>query len=117
MKIFSIVSKKVSYLVALSALVLIGCPVGFVLADGLKYYGNGISLATFLDNLETVTWVVFVFIVVMCFIIAGVIFLTAQGDPAKVKAARSAVLWGIIGVLVGILAFSAELIMRTALGV
>lgn len=45
-------------------------------------------------------------VAVICFLIAGVLFLTAKGEPEKIKQARSAIYWGVAGVVVGILAFS-----------
>lgn len=50
-------------------------------------------------------WLIFTVIVVIAFVIAGVKFFTAGGDPGKIAEARTAFIWGIAGVLVGILAF------------
>lgn len=47
-------------------------------------------------------WWVFVGIVVIMFIVAGVMFLIAKGDPAGVEKARQAVIWGTAGVVVAI---------------
>ena len=49
---------------------------------------------------------VFSVIAVLCFLFAGIMFLTAQGQPEKIQMARSAFIWGVAGVVVGILAFS-----------
>jgi len=38
-------------------------------------------------------------------VVAGFTFVTAQGDPEKVKTARNFVLWALVGVLVGGLAW------------
>ena len=51
-------------------------------------------------------WVFFAIIALLAFIIAGVLFLTAGGDPEKIKTARTAFVWGVVGVIVGIIAFS-----------
>lgn len=52
-------------------------------------------------------------VAVICFLVAGVLFLTAAGDPGKLTIARAAFIWGIVGVVVGILAFSIiEIILR-----
>ena len=45
-------------------------------------------------------------IAVIMFVAAGILFLTAQGAPEKLKEARAAVLWGVVGVVVGIIAFT-----------
>jgi len=50
-------------------------------------------------------WIVFTGIVVISFVYAGVLFLTSSGDMEKVRTARRAFIWGIAGVVVGILAF------------
>ena len=62
-----------------------------------------------------VIWPVFVVIVVVCFVVAGILFLSAMGDPAKIAKARSAFLWGVVGVVVGIVAYSIIRIISSAL--
>lgn len=61
-------------------------------------------------------WPVFIGLAILMFLLAGVYFLTAQGDPGKLKEARSALIWGIVGVVVGILSFSLPYIVGTTLG-
>jgi len=56
---------------------------------------------------------VFTIIAVVCFVIAGVLFLTAQGSPEKIQAARNAFLWGVAGVVVGVLAFTIISIVKS----
>jgi hypothetical protein len=69
-------------------------------------YGTVGSLQQLINALENAAGLVFGAIAVIMFIIAGIYFLTAGGEPEKVQKARSAFLWGIAGVVVGILAFS-----------
>lgn len=57
-------------------------------------------------NIANAAWIIFTIIAVIMFVIAGVLFLTASGDPEKVQKARSAFMWGIVGVVVAILAFT-----------
>ena len=64
------------------------------------------SLQQIIHDIENAAGLVFGAIAVICFIIAGILFLTAGGQAEKVQAARSAFIWGIAGVVVGILAFS-----------
>lgn len=66
--------------------------------------------------IASVMWVVFVGIAVVCFVLAGVFFLTALGDPEKIKRAKSALVWGVVGIIVAILAFSIIKITCGALG-
>jgi len=54
----------------------------------------------------SVLWSVFGAIVVVCFVYAGILFLSASGDATKLAAARSSFLWGVVGVVVGIIAYS-----------
>jgi len=54
----------------------------------------------------SVLWSIFTAIVVFCFVYSGILFLTASGDSTKLTAARSSFVWGIVGVVVGIMAYS-----------
>jgi len=66
------------------------------------------SIQTLMQALVgSVLWTVFAGIVVICFLYAGILFLSAGGEPAKIQTAKSAFIWGIVGVAVGILAYSA----------
>jgi hypothetical protein len=64
------------------------------------------SLPDMVGKIEAAVWTIFGLIAVICFVVAGILFLTAGGVPEKVQAARSAFLWGVAGVIVGILAYS-----------
>lgn len=64
------------------------------------------SLPQIIHAIENAAGLIFGAIAVIMFIIAGILFLTAGGEPEKVQKARSAFIWGIAGVVVGILAFS-----------
>jgi hypothetical protein len=67
------------------------------------------------DKIGTVAWVVFAMVALICFLIAGILFLTAAGNPAKIAIARNAFLWGVAGVVVGVIAFSIVKIVQNAL--
>jgi len=58
-------------------------------------------------------WTVFTVIAVCCFIIAGILFTTAHGDPQKLSLARAALIWGVVGAVVGILSGSILPILLT----
>ncbi len=60
-------------------------------------------------------WYIFVGISILMFIVAGFEFLTAQGNPEKVRIARQAVIWGIFGILIAILGYSAIAIVSSFL--
>ena len=76
-----------------------------------------ITVPQLINILFDIFWPVVVAFVIVMFALAGFIFMTAQGDPAKIGTARAAVIWGVVGVIVILLAFSIILIARTQLGV
>lgn len=68
--------------------------------------GSITNLAGVITKIQNFMWVLFGGIAVICFIVAGILFLTAGGQPEKIQAARSAFIWGVAGVVIGIIAFS-----------
>lgn len=54
--------------------------------------------------------------VIFMFVLAGFKYLTAQGEASKVLEANRAVTWGLAGVAVIVLAWSATVIVRNTLG-
>lgn len=64
----------------------------------------GFNLGYIMGNIADMVWYVFAGLAIIMFLIAGIKFLTAQGDVKKVSEARQAVIWGIVGVIVGLLA-------------
>ena len=64
------------------------------------------SLQQIIHAIENAAGLVFGFLAVLMFLFAGIRFLTAGGEPEKVQTARAAFMWGIAGVVVGIIAFS-----------
>ncbi len=73
------------------------------------------SIQSLLVAIVNAVALVFSGVAVICFIYAGVLFLTAGGDATKLETARSAAIWGTVGVAVGILAFSIIQIMSGVL--
>jgi hypothetical protein len=51
-------------------------------------------------------WPIFAGIAILIFIYVGLMFLTARGEPGKVKTAREAVIWGVVGIIVALLAYA-----------
>lgn len=64
------------------------------------------DIGSLVSKLLDKIWIVFAGIAIVLFLWAGVLFLTAQGNPEKIAQARMAFLWGVVGVVVMILAFS-----------
>ena len=46
------------------------------------------------------------FVAVVMMIMGGISFITSQGDSAKVAKARNTILYGVVGLIVAILAFA-----------
>ncbi len=86
----------------LTLLTILASPV-IVLAQNVP--APPLSLDALIAVLRPVIWTVFGFIVLICFVYAGIIFLTAGGDPDKIAKARSAFMYGVVGVVVGVIAY------------
>ncbi len=62
-------------------------------------------------------WPIIVGITVIMFLVAGIMFMSAQGEPGKLQAARSMVIYGIVGIIVTLLAFSIIGIVQLGTGI
>ncbi len=104
-------NKKIT--VALASTILLVLP---LVSMAIVFTGqpgeSNINIIYVIQGILTTTWWAFMGLVVILFIIAGISFLTAEGDPTKLEQARQFVLWGTVGVIVGVLAFSAIIIVR-----
>lgn len=65
---------------------------------------QGINVGAILGRIKTILFIIFDGIVVIMFVIAGLKYLTAKGDPGKVNDANKMLIWAMVGVAVGILA-------------
>jgi len=77
---------------------------------------GGMNLCGLVNSIQRFVWIIFGLIAVIAFVTAGILFLTAGGQPEKVQSARSAFIWGIVGVVVGIIAYSIIAIVSSAIG-
>lgn len=75
---------------------------------------GGATLEQLITGLKSAAWMIFGAVAVIAFVVAGILFLTAAGSPEKIQQARNAFLWGVAGVVVGILAYSIITIVQTA---
>jgi len=73
------------------------------------------DLSALITAILNVMWVVFVVIAVVMFVVAGILFVSSQGSPEKVATARQSFIWGIVGVVVAIIAFSIIAIVESFL--
>ena len=104
--------KKIALsLISLSVLVL---PIVALAQIGGEPPTGAVSDLTTLGNkIINAVWIVFTIFAIVCFVIAGILFLTAGGDAEKVKTARNAFLWGVAGVVVGVIAYSIIAVVRS----
>jgi hypothetical protein len=75
-----------------------------------------LNLTTLIGAILGKLWVIFAALAVIMFLYAGILFLTASGAPDKISAARQAFLWGVVGVVVGIIAYSVVTIVGNLIG-
>lgn len=76
-----------------------------------------INIQGLIITVVTIFWWIFVGASVILLILAGLKFLTAQGEPEGVNQARQFVIWGFVGIAVAALAFSAAVIIRNTFGI
>lgn len=74
------------------------------------------DLVTLGQTIIRAVWVVFTILAVIAFIYAAILFLTSGGSAEKVQAARSAFLWGVAGVVVGVLAYTIVALVQGTVG-
>lgn len=67
---------------------------------------SGFDVAAIMGKIITYVWQFFAGLAVIMFIVAGIMFITSSGDPSKITTARNAFIWGVVGVIVAIVAFS-----------
>jgi len=102
-------------LITLISTTLLMFPV-LAFAFGVPLPNYPISISDAIDRIFLFIWPLFIAFAIIMFIVAGFIYLTAHGEPGKVKTAGQAVMWGAVGVGVGVLAFSIPTIVSVMLG-
>lgn len=102
---------KKSLIVLLSASLLL--PVIVLAAAKPGEPGGSITdIGSLYTKISTAVWEVFAIVAIVMFVVAGILFLTAQGEPDKLKKAKDAFIWGVAGVVVAILAYSIVTIVK-----
>ena len=69
-------------------------------------YGSGSSLQNTVINIINAVVGVLALVCVIVIIIGGVNYMTSSGDAGKVKKAKDTILYGVIGLVVCVLAFA-----------
>jgi len=92
----------------ITSLAVLGVLVSPVLALGYESPGTPaeVTLDAFITNILKLVWEITAGLAAIMFIVAGILFITAQGDPTKLGTARQALIWAVVGVAVAIIAFS-----------
>lgn len=83
---------------------------------GIPNAAPALTINDLVDIIFSILWPVAVAFFIVMFVIAAFQFFTAQGDPEKIKSARNFVIWGVVGVVVALLAWSIPFIVRNTLG-
>jgi len=92
-------------------------PVAALAVPGV-FQGDVITLVGGVKDLVlNIMWLVAITYIIIMFVLAGFKFMAAQGDPSGVREARQAVIWGIVGTAVILLAWSIISIVAAQLGV
>jgi hypothetical protein len=106
-------SKKIYYFLEfcfLSALVP-------VIAHAQQAPGGLFDIAGILGRIVNILATAAGFIIIIVFILAGFKYLFARGDPGKISEANKALIWGLVGTAVIMLAWGAQNFVRFILGI
>lgn len=76
---------------------------------------SDITITGLAANVANVIWIVATIIVVVFWVITGVAFLTAQGDPSKMQKAKLALFTAVGGTVIVVLAYSVMSIISNAI--
>lgn len=68
--------------------------------------GNDDDLSTIISKILNAVFVLMGIIAVVMIILGGISYATSQGDPGKIKKGKETILYGIIGLVVSLLAFA-----------
>ena len=105
--IIALMNKKIFIILAVACLVILPSMASALAEPTLPTPISGTnSFWPLIEKILNFIWPIFIGVAVIMFIVAGFLFLTSNGEPGKLTNAKNAVIWGVIGVIVGILAFS-----------
>ena len=74
------------------------------------------SIVDIVQTLVGIAMAVLGTVAVFVLVIAGQRYITAAGDPSKLKAAKDMLVWGIVGLLVAALAYAIVAVVASATG-
>ena len=67
-------------------------------------------------RIQALVWTAFTALVIIMFVFAGFKYLIAKGDPTKISEANKTIIWSVVGVAVGLMAYSIFNIVAWILG-
>jgi len=102
--------KILSSLVLVSLLVM---PAMVLAAPPLEEVPVDLDIMDLLNTIANWLLTILLIVAAIFIIIAGFLFVTAMGDPEKVKTARNFILWALIGVLVALASKGLVLLIRS----
>jgi len=102
------VDKKI--IISSASIILLSLP-AIIMAQTVQ----GIACAVMSTATSSFLIVALGFIIIM-FVLAGFKYLTAQGEPNKVQEANKAIVWGLVGIVVIVLAWQAVKIVQNTIG-
>lgn len=109
-------SKRIIYSVILVSLF---CLASFVLADITipNPLGNTSTFPALLGNIAKAVGDVIAALGVIMIIVAGIFYLTSAGSPERIKTAKTALIYAIVGIAIGIAASTiADIIVKVLKG-
>lgn len=104
------VNKKILGLILLSALFAIP---SFVFAQASAAPTTPLTIVTTFSNQLTA---LSAGLATIAFIVAGIMFLSATGNPGRMQLAKGALIAGVIGIIIIVLANTAEIFVRGLFG-
>lgn len=75
-----------------------------------------INVIGLVNKVLSFLWPLFFGGAVIALLLAGFMFLTARGDEDALKTARDAVVWSMVGIALGVLAYTIPYVVRNVLG-
>jgi hypothetical protein len=85
-------------IILFAAFAFLSLPVAAFAIDYTNWVANTMA------NVAKPVWQLAAGLAVIMFIVAGILFITANGEPGKITTAKNAVIWGVVGIIVATVA-------------
>lgn len=110
------INKKIAALLASSVLLALPVVSMAILNPVVPTTIANFSVINLVNTILNLIWPIFIGFAVVMFIISGFYFIAARGEPEGVDKARQFLIWGVVGVAVGVIAFSIPYVVQNAFG-